>query len=381
MPKVKPPVAPRQALVKVDAQELPHFSDDMSYDSLQTAVRQSLEYLTRVPRSTLFRFGPDSFTADHLQKSLKALLALIQQSPTDHQMREVIQRRFSAYRAVGYDGRGTVLFTGYYEPTLQGSLQPSADYPYPIYRRPDDWVSIDLGLFDPEYANKRIVGRHVDHTVLPYFSREEIDARGCLRGKKYELLWVSDQIDLFFLHIQGSGRVLLEDGSVLHVNYDCNNGLAYKSIGRLLLDKGFSEEGMSMERIRHHLLNHPDDMQCLFNHNPRYIFFRFADQGPLGALERPLTPGRSIATDMSLFPRAAPAFIQTKKPLVGNNGEIASWHPFGRFVLNHDAGAEIRGPGRTDLFWGSSPYAQKAAGYMQCEGSLYFLVLTKEARE
>jgi membrane-bound lytic murein transglycosylase A len=382
MPKVKPPLTSSQALVRIQPHEFPHFSDDMSYDSLETAIHQSLGYLAHVPESTPFRFGPDTFTPSHLRNSMIAFLELIHQSPSKDQMKETIKNTFSIYRSVGHEGHGMVLFTGYYEPILRGSLEPSADYPYPVYRRPDDWVRVDLGVFNPRYANERIVGRHVDQAVIPYFSREDIDAKGLLQGKGCELLWVSDHIDLFFLHIQGSGRVLLENGSHLHVNYDANNGLPYQSIGRLLMEEGLiSREELSMEKIRSYLRNHPEDMQRVLNHNKRYVFFRLLDQGPLGAIEVPLTPGRSIATDMALFPKGALAFIQTEKPLVHKDGRIGSWENFGRFVLNHDAGAEIQGPGRVDLFWGSSPYAVTAAGHMQSKGTLYFLVLKHDVEQ
>ena len=376
VPKVKPPVTATQALVKLQPHQFPDFSDDMSYGSMETAIDQSLNYLERLNASTPFRFGPDTFTASHLAKSMKAFCELIKQTPSADKLRKAIETSFWVYRSIGSDGRGKVLFTGYYEPALQGSMYPSPDYPYPVYRKPDDWVSVSLGLFNPKYAGERIIGRYVNKTVIPCFSREDIDSNGRLRQNGYELLWVSDRVDLFFLHIQGSGRVLLENGTKLHVNYDCNNGRPYKSIGRLLIDEGtIAEEEMSMQRIRAYMKNNPQDIERIFNHNESYVFFRIVDQGPMGAIEVPLTSGRSVATDLSLFPRAALAFIQSEKPSVGDDGTIQSWETFGRFVLNHDTGGAIRGPGRLDLFWGSGPYAETAAGHMKHEGTLYFLVL------
>ncbi len=378
VPKVKPPVTATQALVKLQPHQFPDFSDDMSYGSMETAIDQSFNYLERLDASTPFRFGPDTFTASHLAKSMKAFCELIKQNRSAEKLRKAIEASFWVYRSVGSDGRGKVLFTGYYEPALQGSMHPSPDYPYPVYRKPDDWVRIDLGLFNPNYAGKRIVGRYVNQSVVPCFSREEIDSKGRLRQKGSELLWVSDRVDLFFLHIQGSGRVLLEDGTALHVNYDCNNGRPYRSIGKLLIDEGtISEEEMSMQRIRAFMENNPQDIERIFNHNESYVFFRLVDQGPIGAIEVPLTSGRCVATDLSLFPKAALAFIQSEKPSVGEDGTIQSWETFGRFVLNHDTGGAIRGPGRLDLFWGSGPYAETAAGHMKHEGTLYFLVLKK----
>jgi len=376
VPRVKPPVTAVQALVKLRPHEFPDFTNDISNNSLQVAIDQSLNYLKRLDPSTPFRFGPDTYTASHLVKSLRTLHELAQNPLSDDDLKKAIETSFCVYKSVGRNGRGQVLFTGYYEPTLRASLQPSPDYPYPIYRKPDDWVSINMGLFGPKYKSERIIGRHVNQTVMPYFSREDIDSKGHLQKKGYELLWVSDQVALFFLHIQGAGQVTLEDGTVLHVNYDCNNGRPYRSIGRLLINEGvISKEEMSMQRIYSYLRDHPEEIEHVLNHNERYVFFRLVEHGPLGAIEALLTPGRSIATDLRLFPRAAPAFIQTEKPLVGEDGRIVSWETFGRFVFNQDTGGAIRGPGRVDLFWGNGPYARVAAGHMKQNGTLYFLVL------
>lgn len=133
-----------------------------------------------------------------------------------------------------------------------------------------------------------------------------------------------------------------------------------------------------MQQIRAYLKNHPEEIDRIFNHNESYVFFKVLDQGATGAINVPLTPWRSVATDLRLFPRAALAFIQTEKPLVADDGSIESWETFGRFVLNQDTGGAIRGPGRVDLFWGSGPYAETAAGYMKHEGTLYFLVLKQD---
>jgi membrane-bound lytic murein transglycosylase A len=375
VPKVKPPVTAPQALVKIRPRQFPDFSDDMSYASLKSAIDQSLDYLERLDASRLFRFGPDTFTASHLAKSMKAFCELIKQPLSADKVGKAIETSFWVYRSLGSDGRGKVLFTGYYEPDLQGSLHPSPDYPYPVYRKPDDWVSVNLDLFNPKYAGERVIGRCVNQTVIPYFSRDDIDSKGRLRGK-CELLWVSDPVDLFFLHIQGSGRVLLEDGTVLHVNYDCANGRPYRSIGRLLIDEGsISEEKMSMQRIRAYMKDYPEEIERVFNHNESYVFFRLVDHGPMGNIEVPLTPGRSVATDRHLFPKGALAFIQTEKPIVSEDLTIESWETFGRFVLNQDTGGAIRGPGRVDLFWGNGPHAGTAAGHMKHHGALYFLVL------
>jgi membrane-bound lytic murein transglycosylase A len=376
VPKVRPPVTAPEALVRIRPHQFPDFSDDESYASLEIAVDQSLMYLNRLDPATPFRFGPDTFTATHLASSLEAFRELIKRAPRAEELRKAIESSFWVYRSAGSDGRGRVLFTGYYEPVLRGSLNWSPDYPYAVYKRPEDWVSVNLGQFSSRYAGERIIGRCVNQALIPYFSREDIDSGGRLRHRGGELLWVSDQIDLFFLHIQGSGQVLLEGGTALHINYDCANGRPYRSIGKLLIDEGsIPPEEMSMQRIRAYLESHPEEIDRILNHNESYVFFRLVDHGPMGSIDVPLTPGRSVATDLRLFPRGAVAFIQSARPLVSEDGTIQSWKKFSRFVLNQDTGGAIRGPARADLFWGSGPYAQAAAGHMKHDGTLYFLVL------
>jgi membrane-bound lytic murein transglycosylase A len=135
---------------------------------------------------------------------------------------------------------------------------------------------------------------------------------------------------------------------------------------------------MSMQRIRSYLQAHPEEIQPVLNHNPSFVFFKIAQDGPLGALNVPLTPGRSIALDRRVFPPAALCFIQSQKPVTDGTGQIVDWRPFSRFVLNQDTGGAIQGPGRADLFWGSGAIAEISAGHLQHPGSLLFLVLNEE---
>jgi membrane-bound lytic murein transglycosylase A len=347
----------------------------MPFDSLEKAIDQSLEYLNKINPSTSFRFGKDVFTASGLADALNTFRTIIQQRPSSDELKKVIADSFWVYKSVGRDGHGEVLFTGYYEPVLRASRVYSADFPVPIYKKPDDWVQVDLKAFGPDFPKERIVGRLVDQTVIPYFSREEIDTYGKLQSKGYEMLWISDQIDLFFLQIQGSGKAIFDDGEIQRLNYACSNGRAYRSIGKLLIEEGkIPREKMSLQEIRSYLRSHPEDMERILNYNESYVFFRFVDEGPMGAIGVPLTTGRSMATDLRLFPRGALAFIETDKPLMDENGLLDRWQTFGRFLLNQDTGGAIRGPGRVDIYWGSGPYAELAAGHMKQKGALFFLV-------
>jgi membrane-bound lytic murein transglycosylase A len=218
-----------------------------------------------------------------------------------------------------------------------------------------------------------------NNRFVPYFTRHEIDTLGRLKGKGHEIAWVKDPVDLFFLHIQGSGLLRLEDGRLLHLNYAASNGRPYTSIGKILLDLGkIREEELSMQRLRRYLFDHPEEREDLLARNERYIFFRIARDGAIGSLGVPLTPGRSIATDSRLFPKGALAFIVTQRPILDDAGNLVGWQPVSRFVLNQDTGAAIRGSGRVDLFFGNGPEAGAAAGHMRSTGRIYFLLKKKE---
>ena len=187
---------------------------------------------------------------------------------------------------------------------------------------------------------------------MPYFSRHEIDELGLLNGKGFEIAWAKDPVDLFFLHIQGSGLLQLQDGRVLQLNYAASNGLPYTSIGKVLLDqKRIREEEVSMQSLRRYLGDHPEQRDRIFAKNKRYIFFRIVEEGPIGNLGVPLTAGRSIATDKRLFPKGALALMVTQRPILNSKGALVGWEPFSRFVLNQDTGSAIRGKRRVDLFF------------------------------
>ena len=196
-----------------------------------------------------------------------------------------------------------------------------------------------------------------------------------LEGRGLEIVWLKDPVDVAFLHIQGSGRVKLPGGKELSVHYKTSNGRPYRSIGRYMIERGFlAREEMSMQAIRRYLTENPEILEEVLNHNPSYVFFEEVGEGPLGSLGVLLTPGRSIALDPKVYPRAALGFISCQKPLVNDQGEITGWTPFSRFVLNQDSGGAIKGPGRADIFWGSDPYAELTAGHLQHDGDLYFLM-------
>ena len=372
-------VPDKKALLPLNVVNYPDFKDDMQYDGLEDSIRHSLSYLNRIQPEKIFRFENDSYNAEHMIRSLETFLAFVQSRPSDYDLNRFIQENYKVYRSIGSGPDKDVLFTGYYEPFLNARRQPDNQYNVPILGRPDDLVTIDLADFSPKYKGEKLTGRVIDGTVIPYFERKDIVGEGDLGGKAPVLAWLDDPIELFFLQIQGSGRVYLDDGVALNVHYDSTNGRPYRSIGRLLIDKGkipLSE--MSMQRIKSYLAENPEQTGDILNHNPSYVFFRLEEDGPLGFLNVKLTPGRSIALDYRLFPLPALSFIETAKPIIDGNGDIIRWENFRRFFVSQDTGGAIRGPGRADIFWGNGPYAEVAAGHMRQRGNLYVMILKSQ---
>jgi membrane-bound lytic murein transglycosylase A len=291
---------------------------------------------------------------------------------TPEAARRFFESRFRPHQVRNADGSGDGLMTGYYAPELEGRRQPTARFRYPLYRPPKDLLTVDLGEFRPDLAGTRLRGRLAGNRVVPYWTRAQIDGpQKPLQGE--ELLWVADPVELFFLHIQGSGRILLEDGTRVMVGYADQNGRPYCSIGKLLIDSGeMKREQMSMQNIRAWAQRNPDRTLRLLGENPRYIFFTQLSpsiQTPPGALGVPLTPRISLAVDRSVIPLGAPVMVSTFWP---GHGPILN-----RLMLAQDTGGAIRGPVRGDFFWGMGDEAGALAGRMK-ERCRFWVLLPKE---
>jgi len=275
---------------------------------------------------------------------------------------------FIPYRVSRPDGKETGLITGYYVPDLEGSRTPSEQFAWPLYGVPDDLLIVDLSSVYPDLANYRLRGRLVGRKVVPYWDRAQIDGdQAPLLGK--ELLWVRDPVELFFLHIQGSGRIQLEDGERLMVHYADQNGYPFRSIGKLLLERGeMTREQMSMQAIRNWARSHPEEMRSLLAENPSYVFFSELpadDRPPPGALGVRLTAERSLAVDPRTIPLGAPVFLSTTRP--------SSAEPLRRLMTAQDTGGAIKGEVRADFFWGMGDDAGELAGRMKQQGRLWVL--------
>lgn len=364
----------------VSEREWPNLEDDSDQQSLEQAIVQSLAYLKNRSGDKKFVLGSREITNDEILESLTLFLEIIKNIPDKDTRLKQIKNQFQLYRTVQNKEPLPLLVTGYYEPTLQGSRNPTARFRYPVYGLPDDLFFIDLGKFSKKYQNQKLMARVEDNQVIPYYTRQEIDLEGRLAGKNLEILWVDDPLKLFFMHIQGSGQVLLEDGSTVKLGYEATNGHPYYAIGRELIRKGVIQPGdISLQSIYAYLINHPEEQAAILNLNPSYIFFREVQGGPFGSLGLPLTPNRSAAADFKIFPPGGLAWLEGWKPQVDNQNRIRSWVPFGRWVCLQDSGGAIKGPSRLDLFWGSGQEAEIAAGHLRHPGTI-FILIKKENR-
>jgi len=354
------------------------FRDDLDLDSLRAAIVESKSYLAKLPPDRVVGEQPRRLTAYEVFASLLAFEQLFDQWACAACVARELRARFELVPSSADPRLAEVLFTGYYQPVIEGSPVPTAEYRYPLYGKPTDLVTAEQVTVGPAMQVETVFGRVEGEQFTPYYTRREIDQLGALRGRGLELAWVKDPVDLFFLQIQGSGIIQFPDGAQRGVGYTAQNGWPYRSIGRWLIDNGkLSKDEMSMQRLRRYLAEHPSERDELFAYNESYVFFRELRDGPLGSLGVPVTAGRSVATDSRLFPKGALALIQTRIPIVDDSGQLNDWLPITRFVLNQDTGGAIRGLQRADIYFGSGDHAAGLAGYMNSPGKIFFLLLKK----
>jgi len=338
------------------------FNDDLDPASLESAIDCSIRFYDGKGRHKVYQIEDREINAQHLKETLLAFRSLLRDAKNAEDLSKRIAEEFDVYQTRSHD-ENSVLVTGYYEPLLEGSLQRTEKYRYPLYRVPPDLVK-----------KGSQIGRMKDDKFIPYYSRREIDVDGVLRGKNLELVWVSDPVDLFSLHIQGSGKIKLEKGDLLTVGFANTNGRPFRSISKFLLEKGTIQK--NEVTYRHAFLRGKSDEEIYnaLSHNERYTFFRFLDKDPIGSLGEPVTPDRTIATDPEFFPEGALAFIRLRKPVFDAEGNVKERVEFSRFVLSQDKGAAIKGPGRVDLFCGFGQKAEYTAGTLKETGELYLLL-------
>ena len=286
--------------------------------------------------------------------------------PNSEAVLTYLKQYFSVYKATNVDGTENGLITGYYEPVLKGSRIKSAKYSNPIYQAPNDLITVELDSLFPELKFKRVRGRLIGNKLVPYFNRAEIESEvSPLQGR--ELIYIDDIIDVFYLQVQGSGLVKLENGEQVHVGYADQNGHTYNSIGRLLVERGeLTISNASMNGIKNWARNNPTKLRGLLNSNPSYVFFRELPAGllgPLGALGVPLLGERAVAIDPKFVPLGAPVFLSTTEP--------NSTKPLQRLMMAQDTGGAIKGGVRADFFWGAGDEAGAKAGAMKQTGKIW----------
>ncbi|MCB1954624.1 MAG: MltA domain-containing protein [Rhodocyclaceae bacterium] len=353
LPPPPPKASPEVGRLKASTlQALPDFADDRLLEALP-ALKQSCSRLSAQATWSGFCAG----------------LAALGERPDEARLRRYLSETLQPWQVLNADGSEEGLVTGYYEPLIRGRLTPDAVARWPIHGVPDDLVDVELAGVYPDLARFRLRGRLEGNRLLPYWTRAEIERLGAELPAPV-LLWAEDPIELFFLQVQGSGRVELPDGSRIRIGYADQNGHPYVSIGRWLIDQGeMTLAQASMDGIKAWAATHPERLSALLGANPSYVFFRqlpAGEGGPIGALGVPLTDGRSIAVDPRSVPLGAPVFIDATEP--------NSTQPLRRLVVAQDTGSAIKGGVRADFFWGFGGEAGRKAGRMRQAGRLWVLL-------
>ncbi|MBA3026879.1 MAG: transglycosylase [Sulfurimonas sp.] len=281
-----------------------------------------------------------------------------------------LEKEFTPYQINASDGCKTGLLTGYYEPQLRGSLTKTEVYKYPVHKTPDDLIIVDLGSVYPELKKYRLRGKIVGNKLVPYYARKDSEKQD--NTPENIICYVDSKIDLFFLEIQGSGRVLLDNGENIYIGYDNQNGHPYKAIGRYLVKKKeLKLEDVSLQSIRAWLEKNPARIDEVLNYNDSLVYFKQKDKPASGSLGIELTPKRSIAIDRKFIPLGSLLYLSAD---VDEN-------KFCNVVLAQDTGGAINGAVRADLFMGHGEDAMQTAGKLKSEDLKLWILLPKHAKE
>jgi membrane-bound lytic murein transglycosylase A len=360
--------------------DLKKFTDDLSRASLEKAITNQLQAMFEQEPSTPVRLGSFTLTRKRLIETLKAFLEILNQDLPIEEFNKKISEEFVLYR-VGKGKNKKVLFTGYYRPVIKASLKRTPLYRYPIYQMPEQGLQrvkyrSGIQLVGTNTGIKKIRESYAEKKAWQRFTREEIDLKGALKGQGLEVAWLKDDLERFFLHIQGSGMLEFTDGTRQGVGYQGSNQHTYTGIGKLMIQDGaIGVSQGSMQGIKKYLADHPQDIAKYLYQNKRYIFFTLNDdEGPRGSGGAELVGGRSIATDKSIYPAGGLAFIKIRQPVLNENNKIVRWRTISRFVVDQDTGSAIRGAGRGDLYFGTGQIAGAKAGHYHERGEVYYLI-------
>lgn len=347
------------------------FLDDMDPASLKKVIANQLEVMERIPGYRRSRLGNTYVTAAKLKETLEDFRDLLDKNLDPEEFSREIRKNFVIHEAARWKNK-KALFTGYYTPIIHASRVRTKEYVYPLYGMPDEFPGNRVN-YQKVNASYNDYGFHM--VARKTLTRGDIDGKNLLRNKNLEIAWLKDDLERFFLHIQGSGVLEYEDGSLASVQYMGSNSYPYESVGKMLIrDRMITEGQGSMQGIKKYFRENPRQALKYLYKNKRYIFFHYTNHLPKGSGGGEVVAGRSIATDKSLYPAGALAFIVAKKPILGPDSKIADWKMFSRFVLDQDTGSAIKGPGRADLYFGIGEEAGEAAGHYMQRGKLFYLV-------
>lgn len=346
------------ALRKItDPSQIPDYTQAFSdLDGLLAAINNSLNFMAKPSSKKYYPYG--NITHEHAVRSLQELKILVASGLSPRQLNKVLRERFDTYISVGCDNQGTVLFTGYYTPILDGSLTRTDRFKYPLYKSPDGLIKGPDGT---------ILGQKgPDGRIRKYPSRQDLQNSNILAGN--ELVWLDNAFEVYIVHVQGSAKIRMPGGQIDTIGYDAHNGWEYESIvHKMIADGKLASKNINLKAMIDYFNAHPDEVDLYINKNPRFVFFRFEKGDPKGSINEPVTPFRTIATDKSVYPRAMFTFaaVDLERP-VG-------------FALDQDTGGAIRAAGRCDVYMGVGDRAGELAGGTYREGRLYYLFIKPDA--
>jgi len=362
-------------LVLVSEESIPAFSDGLNGDRLMEALQLQIDKMKGKNLDRNVCWGEMMVPRRRILKTLELFKELLEEKGLTSLEQEIAEH-FLVFQSSGMKQKGDVLFTGYYQPVIDARKKPGGGYKYPVYRTPPDLQTFDLSKISSQYAGKKIGLRVENGKINSYFDREAIDDKMVLAGRELELVYLKDFLDRYMLHVQGSGIMKVEDGQEIRLGFAASNSFPYVSLGKLLQEDGkIKAKKMSLKAIRQYYKENPDEIAGYLNHNRRYIFFEEFTGNVAGSEGVELTPGRSIATDKTLFPGGGLAFIFCQRTVRNDEGKVVESCPIGRFVIDQDTGAAMEGPGRVDIFWGTGKEAGEIAGGIKEIGKLYYLLI------
>jgi membrane-bound lytic murein transglycosylase A len=342
--------------------EIPDFTQGgMNLLGMRQSVQHSIEYMNKPSSQQAFPYG--LVTHQQAMDSLKAFGEMLDRNPTPQQLNAEIRERFDVYMTVGCDDAGAVLFTGYYTPIFNASPVKTDRFRCPLYKSPAGLQKLPDGT---------VVGIAGENGAITKPTRKEIEDRNMFAGN--ELFWLADPFEVHIAHVQGSAKLRMPDGSLVTVGYSGSNGHDYVSVGKILVADGkIPADKLSLPAMIDFFKAHPEEMRKYLARDPRFVFFAVSEDGPHGSLNVPVSDYRSIATDKSIFPRGAVAYIIAPLPRrVGGSIVLVNYRGF---ACDQDTGNGIRAAGRCDIYVGVGDEAGQVAGHTMQEGKLYYLFL------